>query len=161
MSTTINTKRLYLRPLYKHDSSFILELMNTEGWLRFIGDRNIRSTDDAEKYIATIQAAPGITYQVVCRQEDNRAIGIITRIQRDYLPGPDIGFAFLDAYEGHGYAFEAASAVMAQLQGALYAIIDPLNGRSEKLLRRLSFNFDRERDGANGTDHIYSYRPGT
>jgi len=160
MSRTIDTERLYLRPLYKNDNNFILELMNTAGWLRFIGDRNIRTTDDAEKYIATVQASPGITYHVVCRHNDNRAIGIITSIQRDYLPGPDIGFAFLDAYEGYGYAFEAAGAVMAQLQGALYAIIDPLNRRSEKLLRRLGFNFDRVMDRENGTDHIYIYRPG-
>lgn len=158
MPKAIRTTRLDLKPLGEHNDSFILELLNTDGWLQFIGDRNIQSLEDARKYIHTIQSTAHIDYWVVYRLEDRKRIGIITHIQRDYLPGPDIGFAFLDAYKGFGYAYEGASAIIGRSADTLYAIINPANKRSEKLLRKLGFVFERERVSDEKSDHIYAYQ---
>ena len=47
------TDRLLLRPTLVEDAEFILRLMNTPKWLKYIGDRQVRSVPDAEKYIKT------------------------------------------------------------------------------------------------------------
>lgn len=106
-SKTISTPRTFIRPLEQGDSVFILELVNSDGWLQFIGDRQVGSVDAALAYIKKILESPHITYRVVNLQDQNIPIGIVTLIKKDYLPFHDIGFAFLPAFAGKGYAYEA------------------------------------------------------
>ena len=47
----IYTERLKLREYTLQDAPFIYKLMNSEGWLKNIGDRNIKSLEDAEAYM--------------------------------------------------------------------------------------------------------------
>jgi len=47
----LETERLTLRPLTTGDAAFILELVNDPDWLRNIGDRNVHTLADAERYI--------------------------------------------------------------------------------------------------------------
>ncbi|MBL4708760.1 MAG: hypothetical protein JKY48_10030 [Flavobacteriales bacterium] len=87
MSNTIynqKTKRLTLRKFGKVDCSFILELVNSEGWLKFIGNRNIRNENDSLKYVESIINNEKVIYLVVTLK-DNTQIGIITLITRDNL----------------------------------------------------------------------------
>src|ERR1051326_8167711 len=115
MQTKITTERLLLDILTSDDSTFIRELVNTEGWLRFIGDRNIRSNEDAIAYINKINNNPGFTYWVVRLKDKDLPAGIISFLKRDYLEYADIGFAFLPQHSGKGYAYEAAREVLSVL----------------------------------------------
>ncbi len=110
--TTFITDRLFLRPTQAIDAAFILELMNTPKWHRFIGDRNVHTIQDAQNYIAQRMTPQlekkGFSNYTVIRQSDQRALGCCGLYDREGLEGVDIGFSFLPAYEGKGYAFEAA-----------------------------------------------------
>lgn len=54
MYRQIETERLLIRPIKITDTSFILDLLNSDGWLQFIGDRKVKNVDEAEKYIQNI-----------------------------------------------------------------------------------------------------------
>ena len=108
----LTTPRLSITPLATEDAGFILELVNTEGWIKFIGDRNIHSEVDADTYIQKILANENITYWKVRLKDSEVKIGLVTLIKRDYLEHKDIGFAFLPHFSKSGYAFEATRAVL-------------------------------------------------
>lgn len=142
----METTRLALRELTTNDAAFILELVNTPGWLQFIGDRNVKNMEDALAYINKILSRHGITYWVVTLKDGTPA-GIITFIKRDYLPHHDIGFAFLPRYQGTGYALEAAAAVLKSVSAAhtrILATTIPGNASSIRLLTKLGLAFEKE-----------------
>lgn len=143
------TERLLLAPLALTDSAFIHALLNSPGWIEFIGERNIHTLADAEAYIRKINETDTVTYWVVRPKTTQEAIGLVTLIQREYLGHPDIGFAFLPGSEGKGYAYEAASAVLKTLlQHAdfpeILATTIPTNVRSIRLLEKLGLKHLRE-----------------
>ena len=145
----IETSRLQMDTLVSSDQSFILELLNTDGFIKFIGDRQVRSSWDADAYVKKIMGDPHITYWIVRLKEDTRAMGIVSLIKRDYLPYHDIGFAFLPRFEKKGYALEAATAVLAKFLDAypesrILANPIPENVKSIQLLTRLGLTFERE-----------------
>ncbi len=146
------TDRLVLRLLSVEDAEFILELLNEPSWLRFIGDKGVRTLDDARSYIATGPVAMyerhGFGLYVTERREDGVPMGICGLIKRDWLDDVDIGFAFLPRYWGRGYAHEAAAAVMDYGRnvlgiGRIVAITSPDNATSARLLEKLGLRFDR------------------
>jgi RimJ/RimL family protein N-acetyltransferase len=149
MSTLITTDRLLLNPLMESDGKFVLELVNTDGWLKFIGNRNVTSEADATAYIQKIINSSDINYWVIRLKGNNIPIGIITFIKRAYLTHHDIGFALLPAYENRGYAYEATEAVLYNIiQSARHhthisAITNPDNSGSIKLLKKLGFEFHK------------------
>ncbi|WP_185151659.1 GNAT family N-acetyltransferase [Chryseobacterium sp. SN22] len=145
----ISSDRLELSPLTGNDYSFIFELVNAPGWLQFIGDRNIRTEDDAKAYILKINENPQIKYRKVTLRSGKKPMGIITWVKRDYLEYPDVGFAFLPDGAGQGYAFEATRAVLYSApevlrQDRILAITTRENVRSVKLLEKLKFSCDGE-----------------
>lgn len=147
----ISTDRLILNELELTDHAFIFELVNSAGWLEFIGDRNIRTDEDAMAYVEKIIANPLIKYWKVKLKTNRLSIGIITLIKRDDLEHYDIGFAFLPDHTGAGYAFEATSTVLDMLPDAILAdkilaITTERNGRSLKLLEKLKFKYERHVD---------------
>ena len=149
MQFTISTERLTLSPLNTTDARFIFELVNTEGWLEFIGNRNIGSEAKAIPYIQKILDNPNVTYWVVRLNDTGIPIGVITYIKRDYLEHKDIGFAFLPAFAKQGYAIEATKAVLNKLvseQGLsnVLATTIPKNISSITLLKKLGFTFNKE-----------------
>jgi len=157
----IDTAYLSIDPLTTKDKDFIFELVNTPGWLKFIGDRNVRSPEYALEYINRILNNPNATYWTVRIKTDFKAVGVITLIKRDYLQHHDIGFAFLPEYSGKGYAFEATSAVMQRLakeeaHSVLMAITVKDNFSSIKLLERLGFRFEKMINVEN--EELTSYR---
>ena len=148
-TASIKTTRLHITSLNKEDNGFILELVNTPGWLKFIGNRNINTAEEASAYIERINNNKNIRYWVVRLVQDETAIGIVTLIKRDHLKYPDIGFAFLPQFGSKGYAYEATKAVLDFiLQRTSYkhiaAITVPGNTRSIGLLKKLQFHFERD-----------------
>lgn len=161
MQIKITTERLSLDRLTIHDYEFIRDLVNTSGWLRFIGDRNIYSDEDAVAYISKINSTSDLTYWIVHLKITNAPIGVITFLKRNYLQHFDIGFAFLPAYNGKGYAYEAASEVLSIINRmpeytTVLATTIPHNIRSIKLLKKLGFHFEEEIEIEGDRLHIYS-----
>lgn len=158
----LETERLVLRLLDESDALFIQELVNSAGWLRFIGDRKVHSREDALAYINRITSAPLISYWTVMIRGREQRIGIITLIKRDYLAHYDLGFAFLPAYEGKGYAYEASQEVISYLNtvdgfDALLAITIPDNEKSIKLLKKIGFGFIEETEQGTEKLHVFKY----
>jgi RimJ/RimL family protein N-acetyltransferase len=148
---TIGTARLRLRELVAADAPFILALLNEPSFIQNIGDRGVRTLDAARVYIANGPVASyarhGFGLYLVERLEDGAPIGICGILRRDALPDPDLGFAFIPAYWKQGYAFEAASAVLAHARGPLalrrlLAVTNPANEPSIRLLGRLGFRLE-------------------
>ena len=140
--------KLFLRQATFDDTAFVQTLVTQPSWSRFIAPSGVASEQDARQYIQTRlldrYEAQGFGLWLVSRQEDGQLVGMAGLVCRDTLPGPDLGFALLDAFVGQGYAFEAASLVMqvARAQYALaelYAVVKPDNQRSIRLLQRLGF----------------------
>lgn len=149
----LDTQRLTLREVTLDDAKFILQLTNEPGWLRFIGDKNIASIDDAKAYIeesiiASYQKNGFGIWLVELKGSDGSealSIGTCGLVDRPTLNDIDLGFAFLGSAAGHGYAHEAASAVIAYAKKTiklpiLLAITLPDNERSIKLLSKLGFD---------------------
>lgn len=152
----ILTDRLILRELETHDHSFIFQLVNSAGWLEFIGDRKIKTDEDALAYVEKIIANPLVKYWIVKLKANDLPLGIITLIKRDDLEYDDIGFAFLTGHTGVGYAYEATSAVLDMLPDSILtdkilAITTDRNSRSVKLLEKLKFKYERQVDIAGKT----------
>lgn len=161
MKTIYKTDRLVLRKLKPADVRFIFELVNTPGWIKFIGDRNIKTLKDAGKYIQRILSDRHINYWVVNLPEQQIAIGIITFIKRSYLDHHDIGFAFLPEHSKLGYAFESARAVLYDLiQSGQHATVLATtvkgNGTSIQLLKKLGFIFKKELENENDQLYLFS-----
>lgn len=143
----IMTDRLILNEPQANDHAFIFELVNSPGWLEFIGDRNIRTPEDAIAYIEKITVSPHIKYWIVKLKEDHQPAGIITLVKRDYLEHYDIGFAFLPQYTGSGYSSEATRAILEVLpdeilKDKILAITTEVNHRSVNLLEKLKFIYE-------------------
>lgn len=161
MNKTIESDRLTLSLVARTDESFVRELVNTPGWLRYIGDRNIHSSEQCIAYIEKAINDQNIQFLVIRLKTTNHPIGIITIIQRDYLQFPDVGYALLPEHYGKGYAAEATlAAIQTQVKNAkthfFHAIVLPDNETSLRLLKRLNFNFDREFEHDGEHLHLYT-----
>nr|WP_298999418.1 GNAT family N-acetyltransferase [uncultured Allomuricauda sp.] len=146
MYTTLATERLILRPINLKDAEFIVELVNSEGWLKFIGDRKISCTKDAENYIQNILNNNKYFYNVFELKESGNAIGIVTFLKRYDELFPDIGFALLPQFEKKGYTFEASKLYLDKLKELntyenIIAITLPANKKSIKLLHKLELRY--------------------
>ncbi len=144
----LTSERLVGEPLSQQYVAFIRKLLNTDGWITYIGNKNIHSDEDALNYINRIVENPAIYYWVIKLKEDGTPIGIITFIQRTYLEYPDIGFAFLPAFQKNRFAYEAATALLSELKKEktlkiILASTQPSNVNSIRLLSKLGFAFDK------------------
>jgi ribosomal-protein-alanine N-acetyltransferase len=146
----IDTKRLTLRPLTLDDASFYLRLVNEPSFLANIGDKGVRDLEGARAALLAgpmaMQLELGYSLWMVTRKEDGACIGMCGLIKRDTLPDTDIGYAYLPAYWGQGYAWEAASAAMAYGRDVvglprLLGIVSPGNTASSELLKKLGMNY--------------------
>lgn len=140
-----------LREFTEDDAEFICKLLNSEGWLKYIGTRNINTSSDAEKYISE-KLMPGYEKNgfgfYMAELKDNTPIGMCGLIKREALEDIDIGFALLPEYEGKGYAYEAASATMDYAKNVLglkkiAGITVPYNKPSIRLLEKIGLSFDK------------------
>lgn len=148
----LETERLVLRRLTEGDADFILRLLNEPSWIRFIGDRGVRTLEGAREYIARGPAASyerhGFGLYLVGLKGGGAPAGICGLIKRDALEDADIGFAFLPEFWGRGYAYEAAAATLGHAQRDLglkrvAAVVAPDNESSIRLLEKLGLSFER------------------
>ena len=149
----LTTERLLLRRFTLNDTGFIIRLLNSPGWIQFIGDRQVRTTEEAEHYLLNgplkSYATLGYGLSLVAIKETLQPIGICGLLKRDGLDDVDIGFAFLPEAQGQGYAWEMVHAVIQHARqqwqvGRVLAIVLPANTRSIHLLRKAGFVFDRK-----------------
>ncbi len=145
----LTTKRLTLEHATVKDSDFFLALLNSPGWLKYIGDRGVKTLEDAVKYIdnSLIDAykQQGFGLYKMTIKSHKKPIGICGFVKRDYLDHPDIGFAILPDYESQGYTYEAAKAIMSYGKNTLnleqiHAITDANNIPSQQLLIKLGLS---------------------
>ena len=148
----IETERLVLTHLADRDAEFIRGLLNEPSFIRYVGDRGVRTADDARRYIQDGPVASYARYGFgllrVALKAGDTPIGICGVLRRDTLPDPDLGFSLLPAWWSKGYAYEAASAVMQQARGGLglgriLAITSVDNEPSIRLLGKLGFQFEQ------------------
>jgi RimJ/RimL family protein N-acetyltransferase len=148
----LETARLSLRRMVAADAAFMLELLNEPGFLRNIGDRGVKSIDDARWYIANgplkSYEERGFGLYVVELKEIGAPIGICGLIKRESLDDVDIGFAFLERYWRKGYGHEAAVAVMEHGRRAhglrrIVAVAQPHNQGSIRILEKVGLRFER------------------
>jgi len=147
-----DTARLRLRELALDDAGFILELVTDPLWLRFIGDRGVHDVESARGYLQSgpleMYRSQGFGLWLVERRADGAPIGICGVLKRDSLDDPDLGFAFLPAYRGQGYAREAAAATLEHARQQLgiervLAITSPENFASANVLRAVGMRFEQ------------------
>ena len=160
----LHTERLTIRPFSEDDAAFILELVNDADWLRFIGDKNLHSLEDARRYLREGPMAMvaqhghglacverpnhGVASGVASDVAISEKIGMCGLIKRATLDDIDLGFAFLPAGRGQGHAREAALAVLKFGFGELalkriVAITDPGNAASARVLEAAGLRFER------------------
>ncbi len=147
----LETERLILVRLSHADAEFMLELLNEPSFIRFIGDKGVRTVDDAREYLSNgpirSYAENGYGLYLATLKEDGACIGICGLVKRDELQDPDVGFAFLPAYWSRGYASESAAAVLQYAReklglGRIVAITAPENMSSVNLLHKLGLSFE-------------------
>ena len=145
----IETSRLILCELKTEDAAFIFKLYNDPDFILYIGDKGIRSINDAEKFI---EDGPKKSYKdyhhglYLVQLKDSTSIGICGLLKRENLDLPDIGFALLPDYRKMGFIYEASKAVIQDAKKRLLlhnivAITSPNNNASAKLLIKLGFKF--------------------
>ena len=152
LETILETERLRLRKITVADAGFIHGLMNEPAYLEFIGDKGVKTVEDAANFITNIAAKSydvnGFGHYIVELKSDGTPIGTCGYVKRAELEDPDIGFAFLPDFRSHGYALESAEAIKSfgiETLGftKISAITTQHNERSGKLLNKLGFEFDR------------------
>lgn len=145
----LETPRLRLDELGPADAGFLIELLNSPAFLANIGDRGVRSHDDALRYLAdgpaASYAAHGFGLWKVSRRDTGVPVGMSGLIKRDELPFADLGYAFLPAHAGQGYASEAGAAVLAfgfhsRRLPRILAIVRPGNDTSIRVLEKLGLS---------------------
>jgi RimJ/RimL family protein N-acetyltransferase len=148
MNTVTMTERLRLREFAFEDAAFVCELLNDPDFITQIADRGVRTIADAERYLAdgpmASYARHGFGLWGVETLDGQRSAGMCGLIRREGLSDPDIGYAFLPAFRGAGYAREAARATCALARPRfgierLLAIVSPGNAPSIRLLQDLGF----------------------
>ena len=148
----LETKRLVLRRMSVADAEFILALVNEPAFIRNIGDKGVRSLDDARAYILngpmSSYAKHGYGLYRVDLKENGEPIGICGLLKRDTLDDVDIGLALLEKFRGRGFATESAAAVMEYGRRALrleriVAITSPDNDASIRVLGKIGLRFDK------------------
>jgi [ribosomal protein S5]-alanine N-acetyltransferase len=151
-SNFYETERLAIRPMSLDDAEFILELYNSPKFIKYIGDRNLHTVSDAEKYIKN-RFLPqfeklGFGNYLIITKSENKKIGGVGIFEREGLEVVDIGFSLLEEFEGKGYAYEAAQKVKSIGMNEfglekLSAITTKDNLSSQKLIERLGLKFKK------------------
>ncbi|WP_433750786.1 GNAT family N-acetyltransferase [Falsibacillus pallidus] len=159
----VDTERLRLRWLTEEDAGFMLELLNDPGYIQFIGDRGVKTEEEARKFLLNgpikMYHEHGIGLYVVERKKDGALLGICGLIKRNGLEDIDIGFAFLEQFRGQGYGFEAAEAVLDYGKNVkrlkrIVAITTKDNESSTKLLEKIGLRFETYVTLPNDTEEL-------
>ncbi|HEX8796632.1 MAG TPA: GNAT family N-acetyltransferase [Polyangiaceae bacterium] len=142
----LETERLLLRWFDEKDAAFVLELVNEPSWIANIGDRHVRTLDQARAWIRDKLVGSywrhGHGLWAVERRSDGELLGMCGLVQRDSLAAADVGYAFVPRFWGQGHAREAAAASLRYAFDVLgrrrvLAIVTPDNERSIHVLEAI------------------------
>ena len=148
----LETERLILRKMKVEDAEFIFELVNEPAFIQNIGDKGVRTLDDARNYVLNGPLESytkfGFGLYVVELRETGETIGICGLLKRDSLEDVDIGFAFLERFRRKGFAYESAAAVMNYGRNTvglqrIVAITSPDNEASIRVLEKIGLRFEK------------------
>jgi [ribosomal protein S5]-alanine N-acetyltransferase len=163
----LRTPRLTLRcfdPASSNDQDFVIALLNDPAWIANIGKRDVSTRQQAQAYLRDGPQAlfERLGFGLLCVEAaQGLPVGMCGLIQRDHLPAPDIGFAFLPQWRGRGLAHEAAEATLGWAQalgmGRVLAIVTPGNGPSLGLLARLGFKNEGMVDQSGQQLHLLAW----
>lgn len=163
----IETERLRLREFDSTDGELIFELLNSQGWLKYIGSRSIATINDAVNYIETkLQKGyreSGFGFYLVELKATGVKTGMCGLVKREGLDDVDIGFALLPQFENKGYAYESSMAVIQYAKNKLKinklaAITMPSNLTSVKLLEKLGMKFDKKISLPGDPEELFLYK---
>ena len=158
--------RLFMREANEGDAVFVLELLNNPSWLKFIGDRGVKSLSEARNYINSQLVdsynTHGFGLLVIVLKDSDAPIGLCGLLKRPYLDHPDLGFAILPGYEGKGYVYEASQLILDHaftilLHERVLATTKEQNQRSINLLLKLGFQFEKKINPESGKNEILLY----
>ena len=164
---TFETERLIIRPTSESDSEFIFKLLNTPKWLKFIGDRNIKTVESAQVYIKEKMIPQlerlGYSNYTLTTKLDNQKVGTCGLYDREGLEGVDIGFAFLPEYEKKGFAFESSNKLKEIAFNefglkTMSAITSKNNISSQKLLEKLGLKLSGTTKLPNDDEELLLYK---
>jgi ribosomal-protein-alanine N-acetyltransferase len=148
----LETHRLRLRRLSVDDAEFVLRLLNEPSFIQNIGDRGVRTIEDARAYVLKGPVASyekfGFGLLLLEEKETGVAVGICGLLKRDVFEDVDIGYALLPEFWSRGYALESASAVIAYAREKLgskrvLAVVSPDNQSSIRLLNKMGFRYEK------------------
>jgi len=147
------TNRLIISKLTKDDAAFFLELVNSPNWIKYIGDRNLKTVKDAKDYLknGTIKSYKNYGfgfYKLQLKEENFKSIGTCGLVKREQLDDVDIGFAMLPKYEGKGFGYESSVAILKLAKEKfnlkkIVAITLPTNHSSINLLEKLGLTYEK------------------
>lgn len=147
------TNRLIISKITLDDAAFFLELVNTPNFIKYIGDRNLKTVEDAKTYLknGTLKSYEDFGfgfYKLLLKEENNKAIGTCGLVKREQLDNVDIGFAMLPKYEGKGFGYESCIAVLKLAKeqfklNKVLAITLPTNNNSIKLLEKIGLSYEK------------------
>ena len=164
---SFQSERLIIRPTLEQDAELIYQLMNSPKFIKYVGDRQLYSVKDAEKYIQDKMLPQlhslGYSNYSLINKKNGAKIGICGLYDREGLDGIDIGFGILAPYEGLGYAFESSSRIIKagfeELEiSEIKAITNKENISSQCLLVKLGFNLKGTIMLANENDELLLYK---
>lgn len=163
---TFETERLILKPTLEADAAFIFRLLNMPKWIKYIGERNVKTVQEAENYIVEKMKPQlerlGFGNYTIIRKTDNVKMGTCGLYDREGLEGLDIGFAFLPEYERKGYAYESAE----KLKNVAFSEfgINKISGitakdniASQKLLEKLGLKLIGAKTLPNDDEELFVY----
>lgn len=148
----LSTERLLIKKITPADAPFLLELMNDKDWIENIGDRGIKTIEQAEVYITDrflkSYEEKGFGFYGIVLKENSEMIGTAGLVDREGIDAVDIGYGMLPAFRGKGYAFEATKAIFDYGYNVLkldkiVAIVNPSNESSIKLLEKLGLRYEK------------------
>jgi RimJ/RimL family protein N-acetyltransferase len=162
----LQTDRLLLKPADKDDADFVLQIYNTPKFLKFIGDRKLRTKTDAENYIAEKMLPQmeklGFGNYVIINKETGAKMGSVGIFARETVEVMDIGFSFLPEFFGFGYAFEASEFLINHVKQnfglqKISAITMEENTASRKLIEKLGLKIIKKIILPNDTEELMYY----
>ncbi|MBD0318995.1 MAG: GNAT family N-acetyltransferase [Gemmatimonadetes bacterium] len=167
MTIVTETGRLVLRHFTTEDAEFVLRLLNEPSFIENIGDRGVRTVEDAVAYLnrgpIDSYARHGHGLNAVVLRETGEPIGMCGLLRREQFADADVGYSFLPEFWRRGYAAEAVAAVVEHGRRTLglrtiIAIVAPHNTASSALLEKLGFRYEERVELLTDGSDVMVYR---
>ena len=143
MAQPLITPRLEVRPVTEEDVDAVFALHSDPVTLADLPWRIMKTRQEAEDRIAwelANERDTGFGMYLIYERASTALVGVCGAMRHG--DGLEIGWITLKAFQGRGYATEAASALAHEVQAArwpLFATIRPFNTVSQRVAEKLGF----------------------